>query len=221
MVREPLYRSLFESGERYTVEKHEKNDDGTYTVTFENGFSGVFSADEYIKYDLFADGEENRHTYAELMHDVDFARCRGMALSLAKASPKPSAAVRRTMLSKGFSDGIVDDALEALTAEGELDDSLFAERYARAKAERGKSSGSLVIRELEMKGVESDIAAKAVAKFFTDDEAVARELAVKKARNGDSYEKTARYLLSRGFRQGLVMDILEEVFPKSGCFRGN
>ena len=212
MVREPLYRSLYESDAGYVAEEHEKNEDGTYTVNFANGFSGVFSADEYIKYDLFASGEENRRSYSELMHDVDFGRCRGMALALAKASPKPAAAIKMKMLSKGFGQSIVDEALEALEAEGEVDDRLFAERYARNKADKGRSSKNLVIRELEMQGVKEEIAVAAAEKYLTDDEAVAKEIALKKVKNGDGYEKVARYLLGRGFRQGLVMEILEDIF---------
>ena len=216
MIREPLSDRKCNSEEKYVPTGHEKNSDGTYTVTFENGFAGVFSPDEYLKYDLFASGEENRLSYAELIYDVNFCRCRAMSLSLFKASPKPAAVVRMKMVSKGFSETVVDDALQALAGEGEIDDRLFAEKYARDRAEKGKSSGNLVARELEMKGVDPKIAEEAVKRFFTDDRAVAQKIAEKKAANGDGYEKIARYLIGKGFRQGLVRDILDEIFMTSG-----
>ena len=215
MVREPLSRSFCESDDRYVAVSHEKNDDGTYTVTFANGSSGVFGAEEYFKYDLFATEEENRRTYSELIHEVNYNRCRAMSLSLVKASPKPSALVRMKMLSKGFSEDIVDEAIEELTSEGEIDDRLYAEKYAREKADKGKSSRNLVVRELAAKGIDDEIACEAVEKFFTDDEPIAREIAEKKAKNGDGYEKIARYLLGKGFRQGLVMDVLGDIFGEN------
>ncbi len=215
MIREPLSKGLRESDGKYIAAEHEKNEDGTYTVTFENGSSGVFGAEEYFKYDLYASGEENRRTYSELIHDVNYNRCRAMSLSLAKASPKPSAAIKMKMLSKGFSEEVVEEAIAELSSEGEISDRLYAEKYAREKADKGKSSRNLVLRELKAKGIDSETANEAVTAFFTDDEPIAREIAEKKAKNGDGYEKIARYLMSKGFRQGLVMDILGDIFGEN------
>ncbi len=212
MIREPLAEPASGADEKYIVSKHKRNDDGLYTVTFACGYEGLFSADEYIKYDLFAIEEANRRTLGELIRDVNASRCRSMALSAAKASPKPSASIRMKMISKGFSEDTVDAVIETLMEEGEINDRLFAERYAVRKREKGKSSKSLVVRELTSLGISRDIASDVCEELFCDDGSIARDIAEKKAKNGDSYEKVARYLLSRGFKQSLVMDILADVF---------
>ena len=215
MVREPLSGSFCGGEEKYNVESHEKNDDGTYTVVFKNGSRGVFGAEEYIKYDLFATDEENRRTYTELLNEVNFHRCRAMSLSLVKASSKPAAVIRMKMLLKGFPEYTVDDVISELSSEGDINDRAFAEKYAREKAEKGKSSKNLVVRELAARGVDKDLAEEAVEKYFTDDETTARAIAEKKARSGDGFEKIARYLLGRGFRQGVVMDVLSDIFGEN------
>jgi regulatory protein len=216
MIREPIKADIGKSGEKYLVSEYKKNENREYEVVFKNGFSAVFSAEEFLKYDLFDKEECNRRSYAELVREVNYGRCRAVALKQARSSPKTVAMIAAKLKSIGFDAETVERVTGSLLEEGELDDALFADRFAREKAEAGKMSADRIVRELEMKGVPGDIAAAAVEKYCVPDFETAKNLAEKKAKTGASREKTMRYLLGRGFRMSVVIRAVDGVFGESG-----
>ncbi len=216
MIREPLKENKGKTDEKYLVLEYRKNENKEYEVRFKNGFSGVFSAEEFLKYDLFDKEECNRRSYAELVREVNYGRCRAIALKQARSSPKTAAMVAAKLRSIGFDAETVEAVICGLIEEGELDDAVFADRFAREKAEAGKMSADRIAGELKIKGISEKVAAEAVGKYCAPDFETAKNLAEKKAKTGASREKTMRYLLGKGFRLPVVIKAVEEIFGEGG-----
>ena len=216
MIREPLKLNIGSDDGRYLVSGYKKNENKEYEVKFANGASGTFSAEEFLKYDLFDKEENNRRTYRELVGEVNYGRCRAIALKQARSSPKTAAMIASKLKSIGFDGETVEKVIASLLEEGELDDVLFAERFAREKAEAGKMSADRILRELELKGISEADASRAVEKYCAPDFETAKNLAEKKAKTGASREKTMRYILGKGFRLGVVIRAVDEVYGESG-----
>lgn len=94
--------------------------------------------------------------------EADVDECREAALRLLDAAPRPSGALRRRLLDKGYADDVVDEVIERLTRVRLLDDRAYAEsavRYCtgRLMGRRG------TVTELTRKGVSRDLAEQVAA----------------------------------------------------------
>lgn len=92
----------------------------------------------------------------------DVEECREAALRLLDAAPRPSGALRRRLLDKGYADGVVDEVIERLTRVRLLDDQAYAESAIRYCAGRLMGRRGAVM-ELTRKGVSRDLAERVAA----------------------------------------------------------
>ena len=112
---------------------------------------------------------------------------------------------------EGFASEVIEGTLEALRAQGALDDRAFALSWVEKRLRRNPRAARLLRKELEQQGIESQVAAAATANV--DDDALALELAADKLRRaGDDWQRFRREavpaLLRKGFTADVVMDAL-------------
>ncbi len=116
-------------------------------------------------------------------------------------------------------DDKIDLAIERLLETGGLDDRRLAQAYARTSVDI-KGRGRLrVVRELQARGVDKEVAAEAVAEVFDEKDEralVARALEKKlrgRPRPADAAESARlyQYLMRQGFTPAVVIDSLRRL----------
>jgi regulatory protein len=126
---------------------------------------------------------------------------------------------RDRLLARQHSVDKVDEAIARLLENGSLDDKRLAQAHARTAVEI-KGRGRLrVVRELQARGVDKEVASEAVAEIFgeKDERAlVARALKKKlrmRARPQDSaeYARLYQYLMRQGFTPAVVVESLRRL----------
>jgi regulatory protein len=135
------------------------------------------------------------------------------AVRLLAARDRSEQEIRRALAARTIRPRIIDATVRRLRLRRYLDDQRFATMTAERAARRGVGSDR-VRAELEAKGVAEALADAAVSTAFDDETALARASLAR--RFGDAplppatRAKAARFLLGRGFPEGIVLAILEE-----------
>jgi regulatory protein len=141
------------------------------------------------------------------------------ALHLLSRRALTVAECRDRLLARQHPDNTVDDAIAHLLDTGGLDDRKVATAHARTAVEI-KGRGRLrVVRELQARGVDKEIAAEAVAEVFGEKDErslVARALQKKlrgRPRPADAagYARLYQYLMRQGFTPAVVVDTLRKL----------
>ncbi len=143
------------------------------------------------------------------------AKIRSRALVLLDSRERSRAELKQRLLAAGFSEDLVTEVLDNLTAVGLVDDRRFAEEWVRQRSEmRGKSRHILDL-ELKRKGISAPLRAEALNTLDPEMERErALELARKKAASltripanrsdNDTWMRRIVGMLSRrGYPQGL------------------
>ncbi len=92
------------------------------------------------------------------------------ALNLLAARPYATRALHRKLIQKEYSAADADDAIRRLVANGLLDDTKYAEQYARSKILATGASKRRLTQDLYRKGIKSDIASAAIDTVVSDEE---------------------------------------------------
>jgi regulatory protein len=92
------------------------------------------------------------------------------ALDLLAARARGQTELRRLLLRKGEPEADVDAAIERLSAAGLLDDTNFARQLTRSKALGAGASKRRIAQELSRRGVDRDVASRAIADVFDEEE---------------------------------------------------
>ncbi|MEX2109512.1 MAG: regulatory protein RecX [Gemmatimonadaceae bacterium] len=92
------------------------------------------------------------------------------ALNLLAARPYASRALHRKLIQKQYSAADADGAIRRLVASGILDDTKYAEQYARSKMTTTGASKRRLQQELYRKGIKTDISAPAIDSVIEQDE---------------------------------------------------
>ena len=148
------------------------------------------------------------------------------ALSLANGylahRPRSEAEVRRRLAQAGFDALAIDAAVEALTAQGLLDDTRFAALWVESRSLFSPRSAQTLGRELRQKGVDRDQIDAVLASSGTDDAALALDAGRKRLRSYGSLDEAAfrqkmsGYLMRRGFGYDVVRAAVELLWAEQG-----
>jgi len=92
------------------------------------------------------------------------------ALNLLAARPYATRALHRKLIQKEYSAADADDAIRRLVDNGLLDDTKYAEQYARSKMLATGASKRRLTQDLYRKGIKSDVAAAAIDTVIIDEE---------------------------------------------------
>lgn len=142
--------------------------------------------------------------------------------------PRATRDLGRRLVRSGHPPASVEYALARLTGMGLLDDSAFAANYVETRSERGRGPARLQ-RDLRMLGVDSEIAASAIAAHWRDDEGLADaalKLAQRRAPQLAHLERPVQrrrllaYLARRGFTGRAALDGVRQAMLAVTADRG-
>jgi regulatory protein len=150
------------------------------------------------------------------MPDMDMQGAMVFAFKLLGLRSHSREELERKLLKKGYAKEITEQALEKLTAQGLLDDRMFAEAFIRSRAKR-KPAGKLKIRgELRKKGVADTVIGELLQEFNTGE--LCMLAAEKKIRSlhglseTDRKNKLERFLHNRGFEWQDIQPVIRSFF---------
>lgn len=146
-----------------------------------------------------------------LQGSTAFFRAKEQALRFLTYRARSEAEVRRR-LSRKYSQGVVEEVLEALRRQNLLDDLAFARQWRASRERFRPRAGRLIRQELRGFGVPAEVIEDSLAEF--DDEAnaaraagsFARRLAGRDADWSEFREKLTAHLRRRGFTSWLVAE---------------
>lgn len=132
-----------------------------------------------------------------------------LGLDLLARSEAPAFGLRRKLLQRKLPPEAVADAIEALLAEGSLDDRRFADAWLRAQLRSKAVSRRALVAGLRRRGVGRSVSEAAVSAAFEErpelsDELFARAVEQVLARRNMTPDRAAQALLRRGFRTDRV-----------------
>ena len=117
------------------------------------------------------------------------------ALNLLAARPYSTRALHRKLIQKEYEAADADDAIRRLVANGLLDDTRYAEQYARSKILATGASKRRLTQDLYRKGIKSDVASAAIDSVVADEEIDTAAM----------IERVARKKLARLTRDGCAL----------------
>lgn len=156
-----------------------------------------------------------------------FRQAKDMCLRLLTARARTRAELHQSLLRKGFTEDIADQALGSLDAVGLVDDAAFAEAWVRSRHTYSGLARRALAAELRRKGVDDAVAAEAVAEVDRDaEEERARALVRKKlrgratrtTRDDDTalIRRLVGSLARKGYPQGLAYRVVREELRAAG-----
>lgn len=144
------------------------------------------------------------------------------ALQFIQHRPRSIEETRRRLSEKGFNAEVIDAALEKLQEKNWLDDFDFARLWIENRNAFRPRSNQLLAYELKLKGVADETINRALEQFSGDQDELAYQSGIKKARKCrheskfDFTKKVGGYLGRRGFHYGIVKPAVERLWEEFG-----
>ncbi|HXH61837.1 MAG TPA: regulatory protein RecX [Fimbriimonadaceae bacterium] len=135
------------------------------------------------------------------------------ALRLLRSRDRTEAEVRAHLASRGFTEEESGLVLASLKRSRFVDDARVADRAVEAAQGKRVKGRLLVEHELKVRGVEESAVEDALGAIPSGSEADRAESALRKRlKPGDTRQKSAGFLVRRGFDEDTVQEAIERVF---------
>lgn len=184
---------------------------GKTRVVFGNGTALFLYKSEVKKYELKA-GHVPDSTYDSLIEDVIRPRCRTRALHLISKMDRTESDVRQKLREGGYPEDIIEDTLSFMEEYHYVDDLEYAKAYFRTYGDT--KSLKVITQKLLEKGVAKEtIRAACEEAYDGSEEDLIRRLLEKRHYDPEradrkEREKTARFLIGKGFSYDRFSDLL-------------
>ena len=142
------------------------------------------------------------------------------AIQFINYRPRSVEETRRRLIKKGFSEEVVERTLEKLLERNWLDDLDFARQWIENRNTFRPRSDRLLAYELRVKGVADDKIKQALENFGGDENELAYQAGIKKAKRYrdetqyDFFKKVSGYLSRRGFNYGIVKPTVDRLWEE-------
>lgn len=183
---------------------------GEYLLVLDDGQELTVHEDVLVKRRLWFNREVDERELKEAVRENEKTQLKKRALRYVTRSQRSTAEVRRFLVDKGYDRQEVEETLAALAKLGYLDDEAFVEGMCRRFEAKGKGR-YLLRRELERRGIASDLIEKAVDRW---DEELEFENCLRLARKKLSYYRKKEKLSHR-----LYHALLRQGFPQETVWR--
>lgn len=144
------------------------------------------------------------------------------ALQFLHHRPRSVEETRKRLSTKGFGDAVIETTLEKLLEKKWLDDLDFARQWIENRNTFRPRSERLLRYELHLKGVADDDITQALEKYGGDEDELAYQAGIKKAKKCrddaelDFQKKLGGFLSRRGFHYGIVKPTVERLWKEFG-----
>lgn len=142
------------------------------------------------------------------------------ALQFINYRPRSVDETRRRLFKKGFSEEVVEKTIVKLLERNWLDDLEFSRQWIENRNTFRPRSDRLLSYELRLKGVADDTIQRALEKFGGDENELAYQAGIKKAKQCrnetkfDFLKKVGGYLGRRGFHYGIVKPTVDRLWKE-------
>jgi len=142
------------------------------------------------------------------------------ALQFIAHRPRSVEETRQRLSKKGFSDEVINVTVKKLLEKKWLDDLDFARQWIENRNTFRPRSDQLLRYELRLKGVSDDDIKQALEKYGGDENELAYQAGIKKAKKCrhesqfDFTKKVGGYLGRRGFHYGIVKPTVERLWKE-------
>lgn len=144
------------------------------------------------------------------------------ALQFIQHRPRSVDETRRRLAEKGFGDEVIEVTVTKLLEKNWLDDLDFSRQWIENRNTFRPRSDRLLAYELRLKGVADETINQALEKFGGDQNELAYQAGITKAKKCrqesklDFFKKVAGYLGRRGFHYGIVKPTVERLWKEFG-----
>ena len=138
---------------------------------------------------------------------------------LLRERPRSVFEVRRRLKQRGHDEDAIEKTIRTALEAGLLDDRLFTKLWVTDRLWHHQLSRAALAKELHDKGIEQSIIDTALAELYPEVREIelARDLAatrIERLRGIDPdrrRNRTANYLMRRGFRRGMAFDVIKQI----------
>ena len=144
------------------------------------------------------------------------------ALQFIQHRPRSIEETRRRLSEKGFNDDVITATLDKLQEKNWLDDFDFARQWIENRNTFRPRSNRLLAYELRLKGVADETINRSLENFGGDQNELAYQAGIKKAKKCrheskfDFLKKVGGFLGRRGFHYGIVKPAVERLWEEFG-----
>ena len=186
---------------------------GRAKICLAGGADFVLYKKEYESYGIEEGAELSNEDYHKIMQDILIPRCKKRALHLLEKQDRSERNLRDKLKEGGYSEDVIDIAIDYINEYGYLDDARMAASHIRFYQD--SRSKQRLKQDLLSKGIASDVIDRVLEEEYTADEgALIEALLVKKHydKENATYEDRAkmyRFLAGRGFSSDSINRVLK------------
>lgn len=158
----------------------------------------------------------------KLQEDDTYEVALQKALQFIHHRPRSIEETRQRLIKKGFNDDVVEITLKKLIDRKWLDDLDFSRQWIENRNTFRPRSNKLLTYELHLKGVSDDNITQALELYGGDENQLAFQAGIVKARKCtgeaklDFFKKVGGYLTRRGFHYGIAKPAIERLWEEYG-----
>ncbi|WP_458457919.1 regulatory protein RecX [Pseudobutyrivibrio sp.] len=186
---------------------------GRAKICLAGGTDFVLYKKEYESYGIEEGADLSEADYNQIVTDILIPRCKKRALHLLEKQDRSEKNIRDKLKEGGYSQEIVDIAIDYINEYGYLDDTRMAASHIRFYQD--SRSKLRLKQDLIGKGISADVIDRVMEEEYTSDESdLIEKLLLKKNYDKDNatYEERAkmyRFLAGRGFSSDSINRVLK------------
>ena len=187
---------------------------GRAKICLAGGADFVLYKKEYESYGIEEGAELSEDDYQEIVQEILIPRCKKRAMHLLEKQDRSEKNLRDKLKEGGYSDDIIDVAIDYINSYGYLDDARMAASHIRFYQD--SRSRQRLKQDLLNKGVSPDVIDRVMEEEYTgSEEELIKRLIEKKHYDPDTatYEdrgKIYRFLASKGFSSESINRVLKQ-----------
>ena len=186
---------------------------GRAKICLAGGTDFVLYKKEYETYGIKEGAQLSEGDYQQILNDIIIPRCKKRALHLLEKQDRSEKNLRDKLKEGGYSEAVIDIAIDYINEYGYLDDARMAASHVRFYQD--SRSKLRIKQDLMGKGISSDIIERVLEEEYTSDETSLIERLLEKKhydKDNATYEDRAkmyRFLASRGFSADSINRVLK------------
>lgn len=192
----------------------------TFAVYIDDGLAFEVDQETLIKMNLKEGQTIDANTEREIRYFSERAQARVKALRLLAVRSRSISEMKQRLTMAGFSQEVIDDAVQWLVSLNYLDDVRFAEEFVRTQTRLRPMGRRRLHAELKARGVLNEAIQKAVDSLEEDEVHIAKEAArkgwarYKKLPSEKARRRLMGYLQRRGFDYSTIRAVVSEFLPE-------
>ncbi len=181
---------------------------GRAKICLDNGADFVLYKKEYESYGIEDGADLPEASYEEIVTEILIPRCKKRALHLLEKQDRSEKNLRDKLREGGYSEDVIDIAIDYINEYGYLDDARMAASHIRFYQD--SRSRQRIKQDLMNKGISSDVIDRVLEEEYSaDEQELIARLLEKKHYDSESatYEdkgKMYRFLAGRGFSSDAI-----------------